>query len=73
MPAAVVLWSPWADLTNAGDTAHMLEFADPVLAFQVRIIDILKYMRRQHHDDFPELNLTAEFSLSFFTTRSFLF
>ena len=33
MPAAVVLWSPWADLSNAGDTAHTLEVADPVLAY----------------------------------------
>jgi len=33
MPAAVVLWSPWADLNNAGDTAHTLEAADPVLAY----------------------------------------
>jgi acetyl esterase/lipase len=33
MPAAVVLWSPWADLTNAGDTAHTLREADPTLDY----------------------------------------
>ncbi len=33
MPAAVVLWSPWVDLTNAGDTAHTLEGADPTLSY----------------------------------------
>jgi acetyl esterase/lipase len=30
MPAAVVLWSPWADITNSGDTAITLENFDPI-------------------------------------------
>lgn len=34
MPAAVVLWSPWADITNAGDIAHTLKYADPTLRYQ---------------------------------------
>lgn len=29
MPAAVVLWSPWADITNSGDSAVTLKGADP--------------------------------------------
>lgn len=29
MPAAVVLWSPWADITNSGDTADTLRHAEP--------------------------------------------
>lgn len=33
MPAAVVLWSPWADLSDAGDTAHTLRNADPLLSY----------------------------------------
>lgn len=33
MPAAVVLRSPWADLTNEGDTAHTLKHADPMLSY----------------------------------------
>jgi len=33
MPAAVVLWSPWADITNQGDTAHTLQRADPTLSY----------------------------------------
>ena len=33
MPAAAVLWSPWVDLTNAGDTANTLENADPTLSY----------------------------------------
>ena len=33
MPAVVVLWSPWVDLTNAGDTAHTLKAADPTLSY----------------------------------------
>ena len=34
LPAAVVLWSPWVDLTNAGDTAHTLSAADPTLTYK---------------------------------------
>lgn len=34
MPAVVVLWSPWADITNAGDTPHTLEAADPTLSYE---------------------------------------
>jgi acetyl esterase/lipase len=29
MPAAVVLWSPWADITDTGDTASTLKNFDP--------------------------------------------
>ncbi len=30
MPAAVVLWSPWADITDSGDTAITLKSFDPL-------------------------------------------
>lgn len=33
MPAAVLLFSPWADLTNSGDTAITLAAADPTLSY----------------------------------------
>lgn len=33
MPAAVLLFSPWADLTNTGDTAITLAQADPTLTY----------------------------------------
>ena len=33
MPAAVLLFSPWADLTNSGDTAITLADADPTLSY----------------------------------------
>ena len=33
MPAAVVLWSPWADITDAGDTNHTIMSADPTLSY----------------------------------------
>jgi acetyl esterase/lipase len=33
MPAAVVLWSPWSDITNTGDTYATLADADPVLRY----------------------------------------
>lgn len=33
MPGALVLWSPWADLSNEGDTAVTLRDADPILSY----------------------------------------
>lgn len=33
MPAAVVLWSPWADITENGDTYTTLQQADPLLYY----------------------------------------
>jgi len=33
MPAALVLWSPWLDLTASGDTSYTLKNADPILSY----------------------------------------
>lgn len=33
LPAAVVLWSPWSDITATGDTYETLKDADPVLYY----------------------------------------
>lgn len=33
MPAAVVLLSPWVDVSDAGDTMHTLENTDPLLHY----------------------------------------
>jgi acetyl esterase/lipase len=33
MPAAVVLWSPWADITNRGDSAITLKSFDPFYVY----------------------------------------
>lgn len=33
MPAAVVLWSPWADITERGDTTATLLRADPIMVY----------------------------------------
>lgn len=33
MPAAVVLWSPWSDITDSGDTYATLQDADPLLYY----------------------------------------
>ena len=33
LPAAVLLFSPWADLSNSGDTALTLPEADPTLSY----------------------------------------
>ncbi len=32
--AAVVLWSPWADITNTGDSYSTLADADPILRYE---------------------------------------
>lgn len=37
MPAAVVLLSPWADLTNNGDTMHTLDNTDPTLKYDTML------------------------------------
>jgi monoterpene epsilon-lactone hydrolase len=34
MPAAVVLWSPWADMTETGDTYVTLKAADAILSYE---------------------------------------
>jgi len=34
MPAAVVLWSPWADITNSGDSAITLATEDPIYRYE---------------------------------------
>jgi acetyl esterase/lipase len=34
MPAAVVLWSPWADITNRGDSAVTLKNAEPTYLYE---------------------------------------
>src|SRR5436190_7066375 len=33
MPTAVVLWSPWSDITDTGDTYATLQDADPLLYY----------------------------------------
>lgn len=33
MPAAIVLWSPWSDITETGDTYATLDHADPLLYY----------------------------------------
>ena len=33
MPAAVVLWSPWSDITETGDSYTTLQHADPLLYY----------------------------------------
>jgi epsilon-lactone hydrolase len=35
MPAAVILWSPWADITETGDTYVTLKQADPILDYSL--------------------------------------
>ena len=37
MPAAVVLWSPWSDITETGDTYATLNGADPLLYYPANL------------------------------------
>jgi acetyl esterase/lipase len=46
MPAAVVLWAPWADLTDKGDTAITLRDAEPILSY----VNILEPSARAYAD-----------------------
>lgn len=34
MPAVVVLWSPWSDITNTGDSYETLKHADPTYLYE---------------------------------------
>ena len=34
MPAAVVLWSPWTDITETGDTYETLKLAEPMFTYE---------------------------------------
>ena len=33
MPAALVLWSPWADITDSGDSAHTMKPFEPIFVY----------------------------------------
>jgi len=46
MPAAVVLWAPWSDLTDEGDTAITLKDAEPILSY----VNILEPSARAYAD-----------------------
>nr|WP_185977007.1 alpha/beta hydrolase [Shewanella psychropiezotolerans] len=35
LPAAVVLWSPWSDITDTGDSYHTLKDADPLYLYDL--------------------------------------
>jgi monoterpene epsilon-lactone hydrolase len=38
MPAAVVLWSPWADITETGDTCVTLKAAEPNYLYEKSLL-----------------------------------
>ena len=66
MPAAVVLWSPWVDISNTGDTAHTLEAADPVLSYVPSLQNsALAYSDGLHLTDPRVSPLYADFSKGF--------
>ncbi|MEQ9297452.1 MAG: alpha/beta hydrolase [Cyclobacteriaceae bacterium] len=37
LPAALVLWSPWADITETGDTYHTLKYSEPQFLYDVTL------------------------------------
>lgn len=38
LPKALVLWSPWSDVTNQGDTYHTLEETDPCFEYKKHLL-----------------------------------
>jgi len=66
MPAAVVLWSPWADITNAGDTPNTLEATDPTLSYNNSLYNCaLAYANGLELTDPRVSPLYADFSKGF--------
>jgi epsilon-lactone hydrolase len=55
MPAAVVLWSPWLDLTGNGDTYITLKDADPFLSYD----SFLKNAAGAYADPVDQMNTYA--------------
>ncbi len=52
LPAAVVLWAPWADITDRGDTAVTLRHADPAYLYDRHLkhaADAFAAPADQHH------------------------
>jgi epsilon-lactone hydrolase len=52
LPAALVLWSPWLDLTETGDTYFTLKYADPYLSYD----SFLKNTARAYVDHADQKN-----------------
>ena len=69
MPGALVLWSPWADLTNEGDTAVTLRDADPILSYDLLLRNsALAYARGLDLADPRVSPLYADFGKGFVPT-----
>ena len=68
MPAAVVLLSPWVDLTDRGDTMHTLARADPLLDYRSLSIAARAYAGSLPLDDPRVSPLYANFSKGFAPT-----
>ena len=52
LPAALVLWSPWLDLTETGDSYFTLKYADPYLSYD----SFLKNTARAYSDHADQKN-----------------
>jgi len=66
MPAAVVLWSPWVDLSDEGDLAHTLRDADPTLSYEGLLYEsALAYVNGLDLTDSRVSPLHADFSGGF--------
>ncbi len=66
MPEVVVLFSPWVDITNAGDTPHTLKEADPTLNYELLLKNsALAYADDLDLDDPRVSPLYANFSKGF--------
>lgn len=53
MPAAVVLWSPWGDVTCPGDTYTTLKDAEPFLVYELQYEELGRFLCRSGRPKAP--------------------
>jgi epsilon-lactone hydrolase len=68
MPAAVILLSPWADLTDRGDTMHTLANTDPIIGMKMLTNSALAYARGTDLSDAKVSPIYADYSKGFSPT-----
>ena len=68
VPAAVVLLSPWADLSNNGDTYHTLENTDPTLGNELLLSSAKAYANDLNLTDARVSPIYGDFSKGFSPT-----
>jgi monoterpene epsilon-lactone hydrolase len=65
LPAAIVLWSPWLDLTGSGDTFKTMEEQDPILSADTLRKCALAYAPLEEHTNSLVSPLFGDFTKGF--------